>query len=637
MLRRILPFLCLVAVALLVAAQTDLPAGDRHQDKMRHFLGRLNANRALYSRYNDSILAPVGRDEWVGLFDRCSRVFKTIFDDNMSLYYEMSDYLADHPDSNERYDALYRVFVDNNTAGFSEPFARAAISASLLRHYRALGHQSVPDTSVIAYLLLQEALQQYNISRLGDTAALDCSWEDIEAAYRLTKGAGRGSSAHVRNMRLNALNNICAPQWLTNKKLAYPRYCELMGELEDAMEDTLITRGVASTTVTSSQRRLHRSQWNLIRNLHLIDSTAVPQAMADSAMDRQIASLKAKGDKMTLVEYLGYHVLLIKKGLITPEKAWETCLKRCQQSRPHKINTYAELLAVYPAVNDMIYINDVSSFTPEQKHANALLLRDQAIGLFHNQTQAIRDHSLMMVLNFFVSYDRLLKHLTLGEKVELVHGLMMRTQICTYAHMHNVTKMVDILMRGVRKYRPDLIPDTPLPESPERYAHHAALFHDWGKLRLAPIIANDFRRLNENEVALIRSHPQRGYDLLGIDSALTPYRDVALGHHRWHDGTRGYPETFDNTASPVRFYIDLVAICDALEAGTDPVGRNYFLRKPFVQMIYEMAQQKGRYNPDLVNLIRHHDDVYQDLRKAADSDRHSVYYDIYTRLNPEKP
>ena len=44
---------------------------------------------------------------------------------------------------------------------------------------------------------------------------------------------------------------------------------------------------------------------------------------------------------------------------------------------------------------------------------------------------------------------------------------------------------------------------------------------------------------------------------LSIDEDVARYVDIARGHHKFYNGKGGYPNDFDNTASPERFMIDI--------------------------------------------------------------------------------
>ena len=76
----------------------------------------------------------------------------------------------------------------------------------------------------------------------------------------------------------------------------------------------------------------------------------------------------------------------------------------------------------------------------------------------------------------------------------------------------------------------------------DNFIVHAANYHDLGKNSMIGLINNDFARLTEHGYRIIQQHPELGLKYLEIDSTLARYHDITLGHHKWHDGTRGYPK-----------------------------------------------------------------------------------------------
>ena len=162
------------------------------------------------------------------------------------------------------------------------------------------------------------------------------------------------------------------------------------------------------------------------------------------------------------------------------------------------------------------------------------------------------------------------------------------------------------------------------------YIVPAALFHDIGKNGMIPIINTQHRKLNDYEFNIIQTHPQKGSDYLSSDPDFLIYQPVALGHHRSYDGTRGYPLSFDNTASPYRDAIDLIHICDCLDAATDYLSRNYHRAKPFDVVLNELKAGRGtEYNPDMVDVILSDRELYNDLKMLTEQNRENIYYDIY--------
>lgn len=147
---------------------------------------------------------------------------------------------------------------------------------------------------------------------------------------------------------------------------------------------------------------------------------------------------------------------------------------------------------------------------------------------------------------------------------------------------------------------------------------------------MIPIINTQHRKLNDYEFNIIQTHPQKGSAYLSSDPDFLIYQPVALGHHRSYDGTRGYPLSFDNTASPYRDAIDLIHICDCLDAATDYLSRNYHRAKPFDVVLNELKAGRGtEYNPDMVDVILSDRELYNDLKMLTEQNRENIYYDIY--------
>lgn len=69
----------------------------------------------------------------------------------------------------------------------------------------------------------------------------------------------------------------------------------------------------------------------------------------------------------------------------------------------------------------------------------------------------------------------------------------------------------------------------------------AAMLHDLGKARIPLAILEKPGPLDQDELVVMRRHPQLGADALGQDSGLAPEMlDVVLHHHEYLDGS-GYP------------------------------------------------------------------------------------------------
>ncbi len=162
--------------------------------------------------------------------------------------------------------------------------------------------------------------------------------------------------------------------------------------------------------------------------------------------------------------------------------------------------------------------------------------------------------------------------------MNFIVDLVVTRHLTTFTHSVMVSYLAEAIGKHILAARPELlrIPSSYLegnvyasPAEVLDYIVPAALFHDIGKNGMIPIINTQHRKLNDYEFNIIQTHPQKGSDYLSSDPDFLSYQPVALGHHRSYDGTRGYPLSFDNTASPYRDAIDLIHICDCLDAATD--------------------------------------------------------------------
>jgi len=168
------------------------------------------------------------------------------------------------------------------------------------------------------------------------------------------------------------------------------------------------------------------------------------------------------------------------------------------------------------------------------------------------------------------------------------------------------------------------------------YAYNAALCHDFGKAFIMDTIFVYGRRLLDFEFDIIKAHPEVGYMLLSNNESTRKYADVARGHHKWYDDTKGYPENVKTVDSPYKVIIDIVQCADCMDAATDSVGRSYNQGKTLANFIKEIKADLGsRYAPFLAPLF---DDpmVYQDVEYLLDEQRAKNYERTYSLLREVK-
>ena len=165
------------------------------------------------------------------------------------------------------------------------------------------------------------------------------------------------------------------------------------------------------------------------------------------------------------------------------------------------------------------------------------------------------------------------------------------------------------------------------------YTFHAARCHDVGKLSIIDTIFVYGRNLFDTEFELIRTHPRTGYELLVRHDSTRAYGDVALGHHRWYDNSRGYPEDFDTRRSPVKPIIDIVLCADCLDAATDSVGRSYRRGKTLEDFIDEVLPECGAHYPPWLAELLKDPETAQGLQAILQEGRRETYQNTYGLLS----
>ncbi|MDP1692340.1 MAG: HD-GYP domain-containing protein [Burkholderiaceae bacterium] len=126
-----------------------------------------------------------------------------------------------------------------------------------------------------------------------------------------------------------------------------------------------------------------------------------------------------------------------------------------------------------------------------------------------------------------------------------------------------------------------------------REAGLAGLLHDMGKALMPIEILNKPGKLSDEEFAVMRSHPERGWALLREGQSVgEPVLDVCLHHHEKIDGS-GYPHGL--AGERITLLARMGAVCDVYDAVTS--NRPYKAGWDPAQSMARMARWQGHFDP----------------------------------------
>jgi PAS domain S-box-containing protein len=124
-----------------------------------------------------------------------------------------------------------------------------------------------------------------------------------------------------------------------------------------------------------------------------------------------------------------------------------------------------------------------------------------------------------------------------------------------------------------------------------------AQIHDLGNIYVPTEILNRPGKLNDYELALVRTHPQVGYDILKDVELPWPVQDMILQHQERLDGS-GYPQALSGDA--IILEARIIAVADVVEAMTS--HRPYRPARSLAQTTAELRNGRGvRYDAVVVD------------------------------------
>ncbi len=161
--------------------------------------------------------------------------------------------------------------------------------------------------------------------------------------------------------------------------------------------------------------------------------------------------------------------------------------------------------------------------------------------------------------------------------------------IYTRGHSERVAKYSVILARGLS-----------LTSAEVEEIRKGSLLHDIGKIGVKDSVLNKVDKLTQEEIAHIRTHPARGYEICKTLKSFKTYLPCIRWHHERMDG-KGHPDGIFGDKIPLSARI--CSITDAFDAMTS--NRPY--RKGITPIqaanIFEREFTSGQWDPELLKVF----------------------------------
>ena len=137
-------------------------------------------------------------------------------------------------------------------------------------------------------------------------------------------------------------------------------------------------------------------------------------------------------------------------------------------------------------------------------------------------------------------------------------------------------------------------------EKDEENMRRGGLLHDIGKIGIKESILLKPGKLTEEEMAHIRSHPARGYDICSPLKTLGPCLPIIRSHHERYDGD-GYPDGLKGEDIPLKARI--TAVADAFDAMTTDRPYRKGMATDTALKIFENEIDSGQWDHNVVKAL----------------------------------
>lgn len=621
----------------------------------------LREDRHLYDSLNDDLFNITDEESWLRYLDNCAMLKSNMCWRNQRQYEQILYYFANGYAIEDDYSLLYDLVLRfrNSLDAF---MVEKLVGDILLTHYEELrrsGGSNLPDHVIrgrLAKLYLHLGDSLIGIHLMGDTTQADRIYQLFTNCIEISKELSKDDPAY--EYQIYALCQLIGhyelfdlPQITSEQRDHFYRMLRdfLIGPNSIVLRDPILLPYYTYLIQNARSYPLLRASQLLIHPLRSVEEEEelvhklfyVRQHSTDGVFDGCYPSEAAR----RLVRLLQMHVF----QQLSPRELFELDYQALSNFRdkPAAVFSTSDMMSFLILILSIVSTLKLGDFSAEEKRKYTIEGWELFLQLYKRKKNEATDRQSWYLACYLLSLFIRTRMLTAKDKRHYLIRSMGVLMIDTHSHSKAMVAYAKVIMTQIIDHRPQLLygvlPDmrTNISVQAHRaelleFIETACLVHDIGKLAQIPIITNSYRKLTDHEFQILRKHPTTGRELLRKEPYFDQFEDVIEGHHLSYDGKSGYPAGYQLKRPHQRILVDIVSICDSLEAATSHIGRNYRAAKPFCQIMDEFYSQSGtRYNPDVLETIISSPDTYNKLKEMVDQNWRSVYRDIFQEIVQE--
>lgn len=597
-----------------------------------------------YHQYNDSIFVDLSHEDWISMFSRRARRYSDMFAKNNQRITELRDYFDGDLVEEAAYDSLYYWTRHLYHRNINDIYLIEQLLDILLPHY-----EQKQDLEHLVFCYMCAGMCNYQSSRMGDRNEAEKSELYYQKVVNMREQFASFADPLNRFYLIAAYVNL-AVMHSHDGNMSLVQSQNLTESMKKIYSQPETMHILQQDSLLNTFANWSIELWNYRSIMTYISRSVNNPQLCQRLYDKYVEQRNAiKGDFRSLPNRyyakLEYDDLLIEAfmGHITYDQALDRFEKLLSDDPEMQSSTGAPVIKINYLNNlfeSHLYLINHSSMSHKDKQQRVVEILHHVLDVLTRYEHGRYPFEKGMILANFATQPELLKYLDEQQRSDLLFRLIVLEQPITYVHVSMVAALARILTEGMIEAQPEYFVGLPGYTSVEEvrakrdslldYTWRAAIFHDVGKISMPSVVNNCFRKLTQHEIDIIQLHPTKSRPFFDISPELAQYSDIALGHHKWYDGD-GYPESFRNRRSPYFPIINIVTICDCMDAATENIGRNYHHPKQFETVMEEFYAEAGtRYDPTLASFIRSNTSIYEQMKQTVLTARYDFYYQLYT-------